>query len=99
MPRIIRNIVWWFRNFSWYLSLLTACVGVSTAVASVNIKRIANSTDTILSTLGVREGSISDFMDGVDWALTISWVLLGSLVAGACNLTGGRTLHSFVSNQ
>jgi hypothetical protein len=82
MRPLLKNIMWWFRHFSWYLTLLAACVALSTAVASVSIKRSADASDTILHTLGVKQRSISKMMNCVDWTLTITWGLLGALIAG-----------------
>lgn len=79
----MNSCVWFFKNLSWYLVLLTGCLGVSVVIASVHVKRIADVTESVLHTLGVKESSISDVMTGVDWSLTISWGLVGSVLAGA----------------
>jgi hypothetical protein len=79
----MKNVIWFLKNFSWYLALLTGALGVSVVIASVNIKNIADDSNAILSTLGVKDHSISSLMTGVHWSLTISWILVGIVLAGA----------------
>jgi hypothetical protein len=78
----MNSFKWFFKNLSWYLVLLTGCLGVSVVIASVNVKAIADATDSILHTLGIKEHSISKLMTGVDWSLTISWAVVGVVLAG-----------------
>lgn len=77
------HLSWALRNFSWYLATLSACIGVAVAVFTVNLARIGDLLASMLSTMAIQEKSTGQVVRGVDWVITLTWALLGFLLAGA----------------
>ena len=82
LSQCFHNVLWFFKNLSWYLALATGCVAVALIIASTQFNVAADATESILSTLDVTDKATAKMMTGVDWILTISWILIGLLIAG-----------------
>lgn len=77
------HVSWALRNFSWYLATLSACIGVAVAVCTVNLSAQGALLTSMLSTMAIKEKATGQIIRGVDWVITLTWALLGVLLAGA----------------